>query len=249
MPSHRVGTVQHRDELVHAAHAEASDRASGSEQVDEPVRRRTEMQLGQAPPPGLDHCVAPGCVGEERRDGAGQRVRVLVRDEDPGPAEHLGHRTLVERHDGQPGGHGLDDGHAESLVLGCHDQHVCAGVGRGDRGVTGVAGEQDGVGQAELGHVAVQCVDVGVRGRLADDVERGVGVALGVGDGQGGDGALERLVGRDPADRQPTRPATCRRRGAPPVVPGGAVASASSAADGETTAVTAKPESARCASL
>ena len=71
------------------------------QQVDEPVRSRIEMQLGQAPPPGLDHCVAPGCVGEERRDGGGQRVGVLVRDEDPGPAEHLGHRTLVERHDGQ----------------------------------------------------------------------------------------------------------------------------------------------------
>ena len=209
----RVAVVQHRDELVDGAHDRAAAcSVKGTSRLTNRSAAVSRSSSCQPPAPRLRHGVAARGVGQHRGDGCGQRVRVLVGDQDPCTTQHLGHRTLVEGHDRQTGGHGFDHRHAEALVLGGHDEHVSAGVGGRDRGVARMAGEADRSGQAQLGHVAVQRGDVGVGRGLADDVQRRLGVAVGPRDRERGDRALERLVGGHPADGQPARAPTGRRR-------------------------------------
>ena len=246
VPANRVTAVQHRHELVDAAHAERALPSSSG------VSRLTKRSAADSRSSSASRLRArfaqsgpPWGVGEQVRDGCGQRVGILVRDERAGPAQHLRHRPLVERDDREPGAHRLHHGDAEALVLRGHDEHIRGGIGRRHGGVARVPGEGDGIGQSHLGDVAVQGGDVGVRGGFPDDLQRRRRVAVGPGDGQRGDGALDRLVGRHPADGQPPR--------APP--PGGAarpvavVTVGSSAADGGITAVVANPAWARCAWL
>ena len=204
-----VAAVQHRDELVDAAH----DRACAPLGQGRPAGRRSGRPRSRdRARPGAGAPPRPWRRGGARRPAARRWTRPARRGPcprraTPAPPSTSGTAPWSKATTGSAGRHRLDHRHAEALVLGRDDQHVGVGVGRRDGGVARVAGEADRAGQAQLGHVAVQRGDVGVRRRLADDVQRRLRVAVGPGHGERGDGALERLVGRDPPDGQPARAA------------------------------------------
>ena len=102
-------------------------------------------------------------------DRFGDRARILDPQHEPGVAEGLGHCRSRVGDDRQAVVHGLQERHAESLVVAAHDEHVGRVVVRHQHGVVDRTRELDGVVERERAHVIPQRGLVAVRRRAADE--------------------------------------------------------------------------------
>src|SRR5256712_339124 len=82
-----------------------------------------EREAGErAPPRGRAQRIAALGIGEQLRDGAGKRRRVVCRGEHAGPSQYLGNSAARDCDHGPCAGHGLRDRNAEGLnVTAMHD--------------------------------------------------------------------------------------------------------------------------------
>jgi O-Antigen ligase len=112
------------------------------------------------------HAAAKGGVFEEALDCRGQAGRSSGRDEEAGLAveDGLGHAADTGRDDRKAGGHGLEDGHRESLRRAGQDEQIGGGEDLGN--VLARAGELDRSVETEAPNL---CFDQRPVGPGADD--------------------------------------------------------------------------------
>ena len=103
--------------------------------------------MGEPVPLSLEHSLAHGSIVHERGEHFRRELEVLGREQDAGPAQRFRHRPRGVGEDRHVGRHGLDEGHAEALVLAERDVGVCPTIKRREIFVGNRSGEPEAIRQ------------------------------------------------------------------------------------------------------